>query len=98
VRLDVIMNRMSFVGILLKKAFMWDFVRLRQSGKKKKRFRMKKPGGKKDEMKLALLKLKSIVQQDQTDGSALAIGYDSSDHDDSGSDRGSMTRGHSPKI
>ena len=76
----------------------WNLVRLRQSGKKKKRFRMKKPGGRKDEMKLALLKLKSIVQQDQTDGSALAAGCDSSDHDDSGSDRGSMTGGYSPKI
>lgn len=52
-------------------------------------------------MKLALLKLKSIIQQDHTDGAALAAGYDSSDHGDSGSDQGSiagMGRTDSPKI
>lgn len=47
-------------------------LRLRQSGKKKKKFRMpKKPGSRKDEMKLALLRLKSIVQIDKTDGASL---------------------------
>ena len=46
------------------------FFRLRQSGKKKKKItiHVKRPGAKKDEMKLALLKLKTLVQREQTDG------------------------------
>ena len=71
-------------------------VSLRQSGKKKKRFRLKKPGGKKDEMKLVILKLKSIIQRDQTDGAAVGEDYNSSEHEDSGSEKGSIT--DSPKL
>jgi hypothetical protein len=47
--------------------------RLRLSGKKKKKItlHMKRPGAKKDEMKLVLLKLKSIIQSEQTDSCPL---------------------------
>lgn len=61
--------------------------RLRQSGKKKKKLTLhiKRPGGRKDEMKLALLKLKMIIHSDQTDGGA-SSGW----IEDSGSDKGSL--------
>lgn len=52
-------------------------------------------------MKLAILKLKSIVQQDQTDGGTLAGGYDTPEHEQSGSDQGSITgeaKTNSPKL
>lgn len=47
--------------------------KLRLSGKKKKKLTLhiKRSGGRKDEMKLALLRLKGIVHQEQTDGSSL---------------------------
>lgn len=83
-------------------------LRLRQSGKKKKRIRIKRPGGKKDEMKLMLLKLKSIVHMEQTDGGSLGEegqreGRESLtwEHGDSESDKGSVDTGmgnESPQV
>ena len=73
--------------------YMLLLFRLRLSGKKKKKFNLhvKRPGAKKDEMKLALLKLKGFIQRDQTDGAALEAGpYMDTD---SGSDRGSIGPG-----
>ena len=68
------------------------FLRLRQSSKKKKKINLhvKFRGAKKDEMKLALLKLKGFMQLEQTDGVAsndnLIL---DGDDGDSESDRGS---------
>ena len=59
--------------------------RLRQSGKKKKKINIHVKRGKKDDMKLALLKLKSIVQSEQTDSPG-----PSRQINDSESDKGSV--------
>lgn len=72
---------------------MLTVLRLRQSGKKKKKItiHMKRPGGKKDEMKLALLKLKSLMQREQTDGGASGVSPIRSKPElDSDSDKGSL--------
>lgn len=61
-------------------------LRLRQSTKKKKKINIKRPGAKKDEMKLGLLQLKSIVQREQTDGGPGGL-------QDSESDKGSLGQG-----
>ena len=49
---------------------------------------MKRPGAKKDEMKLALLKLKSYIQKDQrdhTDGGGAAVLEEKTDNPESSS-------------
>ena len=68
--------------------------RLRQSGKKKKKIALhvKRPGAKKDEMKLALLKLRGFVQREQTDGGQPEVSPLPSKQNtaDSDSDKGSL--------
>ena len=67
---------------------------------------MKRPGAKKDEMKLVLLKLKSIIQHEQTDGGPTAGGPATASHNegpirhdgDSESDRGSLSFGQEESI
>ena len=56
---------------------------------------MKRPGAKKDEMKLGLLKLKSIVQREQTDGGGMEASPSLAAmlEQDSASEKGSLGQG-----
>lgn len=56
---------------------------------------LKRPGGRKDEMKLALLKLKSFIQHEHTDGGETAVDspIPSNQDRDSESDKGSLGPG-----
>lgn len=86
----VVTSRMEVnLSYLLRCVYFISLLRLRQSGKKKKKItlHMKRPGGRKDDMKLALLKLKTIVQRDQTDGASPLPRHR---FEDSESDKGSL--------
>lgn len=63
--------------------------RLRQSTKKKRKLNLhlKRPGARKDEMKLMLLKLKSFIHHEQTDSGGMVVLPGERDSD---SDRGSV--------
>lgn len=76
------------------------YLRLRQSGKKKKKLTLhvKRPGARKDEMKLALLKLKTIVQHEQTDGGPTASLNEGQHDRGSESDKGSLGLGQEESI
>lgn len=58
--------------IYLAQYMLWVYCRVRQAGKKKKKIpiHIKRPGAKKDEKKVALKRLKDLLQEDYPDRGA----------------------------